>query len=40
VQAAGLISGTGEGLFNPSGKFTRQSGIILMLNVWDYLKNL
>ncbi|MDR1668829.1 MAG: cellulase family glycosylhydrolase, partial [Oscillospiraceae bacterium] len=37
VQAAGLISGTGEGLFNPSGKFTRQSGIILMLNVWDYL---
>jgi lysophospholipase L1-like esterase len=40
VQAAGLISGTGEGLFNPSGKFTRQSGIILMLNVWDYLQNL
>ncbi|MDR1668481.1 MAG: polysaccharide deacetylase family protein [Oscillospiraceae bacterium] len=38
VQAAGIIQGNSEGLFNPAGKFSRQSGIILALNVWDYLQ--
>jgi hypothetical protein len=36
VQAAGLISGS-SGKFSPKSGFTRESGIILMLNVWDYL---
>ena len=36
VQAAGLISGSG-GNFDPQGKFTRESGILLMLNLWEYL---
>jgi alpha-tubulin suppressor-like RCC1 family protein len=37
VQKAGLMSGS-EGRFNPQGKFTRESGILLMLNLWDDLK--
>ncbi|MCL2085269.1 MAG: S-layer homology domain-containing protein, partial [Oscillospiraceae bacterium] len=37
VQKAGLIQGSG-GNFNPKGKFTREAGIMLMLNLWDYLK--
>ncbi len=40
VQAAGLMGGTGDGTFNPGGKFTRQAGILVMLNVWDYLQAL
>ena len=36
AQAAGLVSGNG-GRYDPKGKFTREAGIILMLNLWDYL---
>jgi hypothetical protein len=36
AQAAGLVSGSG-GNYNPRGKFTRQAGMMLMLNLWDYL---
>jgi hypothetical protein len=36
AQAAGLVSGSG-GSYSPQGKFTRQAGILLMLNLWDYL---
>jgi hypothetical protein len=38
VQNAGLIQGSG-GNFDPKGKFDRQSAILLMLNLWDYLKS-
>jgi alpha-tubulin suppressor-like RCC1 family protein len=37
MQKAELMSGSG-GSFNPQGKFTRESGIILMLNLWEYLR--
>jgi hypothetical protein len=36
VQAAGLIQGSG-GSFNPKGEFTRESGIVLILNLWIFL---
>jgi hypothetical protein len=35
VQAAGLMSGS-DGKFDPQGKFTRESGIALMWNLWFY----
>jgi hypothetical protein len=37
IQAVGLISGSG-GNYDPQGRFTREAGIMLMLNIWDYLK--
>ena len=38
AQAAGLVSGSG-GKYDPKGKFTREAGILLMLNLWDYLNS-
>ena len=36
AQAAGLVSGN-AGKYDPKGKFTRELGIILMLNLWEFL---
>ena len=37
VQAAGIMGGVGNNLFNPTGQFTREQSIITMLRLFDEL---
>ena len=36
AQAAGIITGVGDNMFNPRGTFTREQSIILMLRLFEY----
>ena len=38
AQAAGLIGGVGNNTFAPKSILTRETGILFVLNLWNYLK--
>jgi hypothetical protein len=37
VQAAGIMSGVGNNMFNPQGNFTREQSIITILRLFELL---